>query len=412
MKKGLLMLLAGVMAFGVSVQSLASARIDSMATDPRFVEDYDLIWMYPNKVVDYKGTVDFRLNAGPWSGTYPQNGGFGGGFGEWGGLLIDEEILGGVLGVYANRPNRLYTSAHAIAGNSGDAYRYYWGYTGGHVLGPVNPRNIIDLFYAPNLEDVTLGFRVNYGDDGVGGFTEKSVIGIAVGLGTKDFGPFNEANFHAGFELANVTYNSGAGFTDNGIYTAQLGALFSADAGNDTAIRVSGDVKLDQYDETDWDGEKINDVNVTLGLACNHKVNGGKGLISSGLLLYWEGGTYDDGTAQGFNNWAAIWNASLEASVNNWLTLRAGIQKPLVVRAYSEPSNYDEADFGEGTVIFTTGLGVTWQNFTLDGVINVATLESWLSGPNAGAGIFYPGTNGGDGQGIVALTEIDLKYKF
>lgn len=407
MKKGLLLLMAGVMAFGVAAQSLASARIDALATDPRLVEDYDLIWLYPNKVIDYKGTADFRLNAGPWSGAYPQNGGFGGGTGEWGGLLIDEPDFGGVLGIYANRPNRLYTSAHALGGPSGDAYRYYWGYTGGRVLGADNPRNIIDLFYATNLEDANLGFHVNYGDDGVGGFTEKSVIGVGIGLGVKEFGPFNEANFHGNFELLSISYPGP--ITDNGIYTAKLGGLFSADAGNDTAIRVSADLELNQYDETDWDTEKSNDINVLLGLACNHKVNGGKGLVSSGLLLYWLGGTYDDGTASAFNSWAVIWSGSVEASVTNWLTLRAGIQKPLVSRVYSEPSNYDNADNGEGTVIFTSGLGVTWQNFTIDGVINVSTLEAWLAGPNAGAGIFYPGNNA---QGIVALTEIDLKYKF
>ena len=71
MKKSLLFLLMGLMAFGGVVKSMASTRLDGMSSDPRLVEDYDLIWLYPNKVLDYKGTADFRMNPGPSNSGFP-----------------------------------------------------------------------------------------------------------------------------------------------------------------------------------------------------------------------------------------------------------------------------------------------------------------------------------------------------
>jgi hypothetical protein len=403
------------MAFGVAAQSLASARIDALATDPRLVEDYDLIWLYPNKVLEYKNTVDFRLNEGPFSTGYPNNGAFGGGNDEWGGLLIEEETIGGVLGIYVNRPNRLYTAAHRTNTNYGTLSGYYWYYAGGAMAnGATAPWNILDVFYGTALDGADLGVHVNYGDNGIGG-REVSVIGLDLGLGFKDFGPFNEANIHASYSMLDWTdVGSAAPNADNGIFDIKAGGLIAADMGNDATLRLSADVLYNSTNEEDFYGDSSTGLNVLVGLGCNHKVNGGKAVVSHGLMIDWASLNYDDGTSYAANRWTILWNANVEAPVTNWLTLRAGIIKALLAREYNEPgfggAVYADAD--DNAVAFTAGMGITWQNFTIDGVINVSSLESWLSGPNAGAGIFYPGVNGGDGQGIVALSEIDVKYKF
>jgi len=414
MKKGLLLLMAGVMALGVAAQSLASVRIDSMASNPRLVEDFDSIFLYANKVLEYKNTVDLRMST-----DIDIDSGFGGSDDAWGGLLIEEENLGGVLGIYVNRPNRKYTASHSLTDWVGDPANTYWYYPGGSAnsfSGPPGgftegfvPSNILDIFYGVGLEGADLGFHLNYGDNGIGG-TETTIAGLSVGLGFKDFGPFNEANITAGYSFYKWTQVGGD--TDNGISTINVGGLFSADAGNDTTLRLSADVNVHNADETDEDGEKQSEISALLGLGCNHKVNGGKGLVSSGLLMSWVGGTYDDGVASSFNAWHIYWNASVEAAVTNWLTLRTGLQAGLLDRGYYEnggPSYFDNVD---DNVIFTTGFGITWQNFTIDGFIDIDALQDWLSGPNAGAGIFYPGSEGDNAQGIVEVAALDLKYKF
>ena len=95
MKKVLLAMMVGLTAFGISMKASASARLDSMTADSREVDDIDLIWLYPNKVLDYKNTVDFQLAP---------DGDFGEGTDEWGGVLTELSPDLGVLGVYVNRP--------------------------------------------------------------------------------------------------------------------------------------------------------------------------------------------------------------------------------------------------------------------------------------------------------------------
>jgi hypothetical protein len=418
MKKGLLTLLAGVMAFGVAVQSMASARIDSMSSDPRLVEDYDLIWLYPNKVLQYKNTFDIRLNAGPFSGGGPSattsnatNGDFGGGVNEWGGLLIEEESLGGVLGIYINRPARLYTSAHSAFSGPGMAARYYWYYPGANDFAP---RKLVDVFYGVALEGADLGVHVNYGDNGVGpSQIERMVLGLALGLGFTDFGPFNEANLHASYDLFSATFEGfngpGQNETDNGISTIKVGGLFSSDADDNTSIRLSGDVQLDNWNVEDSFGFSQSAFQVLLGLGCNHKVNGGKGMVNSGFLLNWMSGNFENTSVENASNaWALIWASSVETEVASWLTLRTGIQKAIVGRYYEENNGYYDTN-GWPNSVFNVGFGINWQNFVLDSQVNVSSLESLIAGPNAGAGIFYPGNNA---QGIVSVAQADLKYRF
>ena len=83
------------MTIAASVSAFADARLDSMAADARQVGGIDLIWLYPNMIVDYKNTVDFRL--------YPY-GDQGDDTNEWGGAIIEVDPDFGVVGAYVNRP--------------------------------------------------------------------------------------------------------------------------------------------------------------------------------------------------------------------------------------------------------------------------------------------------------------------
>jgi hypothetical protein len=404
MKKGLLLLLAGVMAFSVAVQSMASARLDSMASNVWQVEDYDSIWLYPNKVLDYKNTVDFRLNN--------NFGGLGNAADNWGGVIAEEnELLGGVIGAYINRPDRLYTAAQA-AGGSGfrSLFRYYWTPVGNRNHPDNNSTNILDLFWGSSMDNGALGIHLNYGNDGVGqGVNENENYGIGVGLGLNDLAGFTQANFH--LHLAHQSnFDTGENLTFLGTYSIKLGTLLEAEVDKDNSLRIFGDIT---YNQSNADGNDYGDYGVLLGMACNHKVNGGKGLVSTGLIVdYLNVVTTANYGANSVDShsWNLIWNASVEAEVSNWLALRTGIVSVLVSRNYTEAPSYTD---NENAPVWTAGFGIKWQNFVLDGNINVATLENLLAGPNAGAGIFYPGGNGGAGNnGIVTVINADMKYKF
>lgn len=293
MKKGLLLLVAGLMAFGATVSAMASARIDSMSSDPREIEDIDLIWLYPNKVLEYKNTVDFRLNEGGFEKD------FGDGTDEWGGVIAEESVLGGVLGVYVNRPNVSFTSAHSTVNGPddfNDPLRYYFSNVAGdkHFA---DIQNVFDLFYAQNIGGADLGVHLNYGDNAnTGGFFAEDVWGLSVGLGFANVGPFSQLNLHADYDMGHFTANEATPIHDNGVYAIKLGALAQADLSTDNFTRLFADFSLNQDNRTDWDDEDLSSFTGLIGASCNHKVNGGKGLVSTGLIFDYVNGSDKDTT--------------------------------------------------------------------------------------------------------------------
>src|SRR5690349_19857828 len=99
MKKFCLFIFLGTLVLGTAMKALADSRLDGMSADARAVEDMDLIWLYPNKALQYKNTVDIRLTNSD-SGYYST---WNGDYNEWGGILKDAGDIG-VLGVYSGRP--------------------------------------------------------------------------------------------------------------------------------------------------------------------------------------------------------------------------------------------------------------------------------------------------------------------
>lgn len=418
------MLLMVLMAMGASVKAFASARVDAMGADIREVDDIDLIWLYPNMVTQYKNTVDFRLNANQWPGE------FGDGTGEWGGVIAEESSLGGVLGVYVNRPYELYnTSGHSTIDsiNIQNPLRYYWTNVA-DVKDTYNVPNIFDAFWGQGIGGADLGVHLNYGDTGVGNGdstvspAEADKVGLAVGLGFTGAGPFDSLNVHVDYDTESITdvNNDSSKNKDNGVYDVKLGALGQVNVSTDNFIKVFADASINQEDLKDLQGFNVNATTFDLGASCSHKVNGGKGLVLTGLILNYLGGqrtvyetspTPNEVDSQ--NEWDLVWNASLESELASWLTARFGLYAPIVSRAYvfgDTPSYFSNVD---NNVCFSSGFGINWQNFTLDAMINVESLENSIASVEPGNGLFFAGANGNAENGeIIAVEEADLHYKF
>jgi hypothetical protein len=385
MKKYFLLFLAALISFGATVQSRADARINSMATDIREVSDIDLIWLYPNKVLEYKNIVDFRLgNPGKVSGW---------GTTEWGGVISDLGDDFGVLGAYINRPSFQSTvtwSEFSIYSPS----QVYWyragGYKGNHPI----QNSQIDILWGKSCSGTDLGLNFTYGDS-FGTPLQAQDFGLSIGLGFSNVGAFSQGNIYLSYNMENQT--SGA-TKDGGIYTIKAGTLWLADLEPDTALHLFADLQMDQHK---YPGTDFSDTWVLLGPSINHKILGGSGFISTGLLLEYAAENSNPGI---LDAWNAIWNASVEAKVTDWLTLRSGLNKIVISRVYDQthtPTYYDDSS----DATYRMGFGINWQGFVLDTAISLSSLENSINHAQPGQGLFFAGD-------IVTVSEADLRYKF
>jgi hypothetical protein len=227
----------------------------------------------------------------------------------------------------------------------------------------------------------------------------------------------NQLNIHADYamqSLTNLAAAPGVKNTDNGISTIKIGALGQADVNDTNSIRPFVDFEMDSDNQTDLSKFNDSDWDATLGASCVHKVNGGKGLVSTGLLVNFAnatnkaiGATTTTETDEAI--WEIVWNGSVESQVADWLTLRAGIEKPLVSRYYQSTATttYVNNAAAATPVAFNTGFGITWQNFTLNGMVSASSLENSINNVQPGNGLLF--TNGNN---IVTVEEADLAYKF
>ena len=397
MKKLIVVLLMAFISFGMGVGAWAAmlplsgnARIDSLSTDVRQVEDVDLIWLYPNKVLEYKNSADFRL--GDLSG---------GGLTEWGGILMDMGDDFGVLGTFVNRPWLSEKPAMMVVNNGALLAIFNWfpigaqGYFASNYSNNYS-NNLLDLFWAKSLGGADLGLHFNYGE--TFSAIQSENFGLSVGLGFANVGLFSQGNIHADFLMNKVT--DGA-VKDNGIYNIEFGTLWQAGLDADNDIRLFGDMNQDQCNLS---SHNTSFTLIDLGTSINHKIADGKGLISMGLILDYAGGS-DKNSGENLDSWTAIWNASVEARVADWLTLRSGIEKAIVARIYDSTlaPTYQENIWNN--VGFSTGFGINWQNWTLDVATDVSSLENSIQNVQPGNGIFFAGD-------ILQSIEANLTYKF
>ena len=260
-----------------------------------------------------------------------------------------------------------------------------------------------------------MGIRFSYGSE-FQDFEQVDNLGLSVGLGLTNVGPFNQLNFHADYNVVDATESE---VQNNGIFTIKEGALASSDLDQDDSLKLFLDLRQDQFRATDEAIPAIDDISQfasDLGLSMNHKIQGGKGLVSTGLIFDYVSMSSKAGvfpfTPEPFNidTWILVWNASLEYPVLDWLTLRTGLAKAVVARAYDSINLEGNGIYYDGTgspVAFNVGFGINWQNWILDANVDVSSLEDSINGVQPGNGIFF--TNG---DPIAQVVSADLKYKF
>lgn len=450
MRKGLLLVLAGLMAFfGMTAKSMASSRMDAMGADYRQFDDQDQIWLYPNKALLYKDTIDFRLNGQSDGAYYQQFGDVSGDYNEWGGVLKDAGDIG-VIGAYFNRPNQLF---YGFAESNQDYYGDYsvrdwvdspmyaqpftpvggWSTWGNNIYNnlhaTIQPENKVDLFWANSISGIDLGAVVNYGDAQDYAYNTNEYaqsLGINVGAGFGAVGPFNALNAHLGYQMG--SYNEDNNVKDNGIYTIPFGLLGDINMDANDTFRVYADGQLNQFAlQTVGAGsytEKYKNDNYLLGAAINRKISGGKGLVSLGLAIAYGGYEYTSNqtaglTVEDYNYWDMIANLSVETPLSSWLTWRAGLTRMFFERYYNGgngsggPNEYGDSwlsgyNNGQGYAVFSTGFAVNVENWTLDSYISAGALENFIGNPGLGFVINGQGTNN---QPPLEVIGMDAKLK-
>ena len=348
----------GLMALAFTVKAYAapvngeSARLLGMASNVYTTEDLDSIFLYPNKVLEYSNIANIRGLAS-----------FGN---EWGGLIMKDDAIG-AMGVYTNEPFA------NLADN--------------------NAANRVDLMWANSFSGTSVGVGLNYSNTSDNGANTDRDIAIKLGVGLPT-DMFSQLNIHAGYEMGSQTVNNTSTPNSPSIITA--GALAQKDLDANNNLRMFVDFGTDS--NLGWN-KNDSYTNIQLGLAGNRKVNDGKGLVSTGLII---GYTNQTGTADNFN---LNWNGGVESKVADWLTARTGISKLI----------YNGQNNNLATFNFAMGASINWQNFTLDLNVNPASFENTITNIQPGNGIFYGNdannTNNNLGA-ILTVSEADLTYKF
>jgi|GEM_PF-6767377 len=471
MKRILALLVVGFMVLGAKL-AMADVRADALNVDPQYIDDVDLIWLYPNLVTQYKNMFDVRTNYLNSNTT-------------WGGFIDGEHTGLGTVAAYAFRP---YGYQGQLGWNNnepgwfgtGFGWNGSWNNAGRWTAAPgtghinvTNPENKLDLIWGDSMDKGNIGIHINYADaqpnggdpngitqnrniansaansNQVTASDDARVLGVNVGLGLTDLGPFAAGNVHAGFSLGSLSYddkgtNTGANtpvneqsVKDNGIYSAMIGAIMKNNLDENSDVRAFADVYLDQNNQTeafthdatgnglhneagDTDAEftsKYNDIIADLGLGCNHKVLDGKATVGTGVGLWWAnsdqklGGTTQNGTAttttyvpqnagpsafdeQTRDDMDWNWNAHVEAQVASWLTLRSGLTRPIIWRTttVTTVNTYDPS--GNGAVVSsvkTTNTRDAWfgGNFGTYSLGFGINWENWQLDADAQVGDVY-----------------------
>jgi hypothetical protein len=415
------MALAGALSLGLATVAKADTRLDSLGADVRAVEDIDSIFLYANQVLQYKDTVDFRLNVDG------NNSGWGNGIKEWGGVIHNFSDDFGTVAIYVNRPNNTPTVAgslfnagttHLLPGNQIFAASNSTVGGAGNVYAPKSDN--ADVFWGKSsfmgIGDVAL--HLTYGDDENPVSADKytsQVWGLSLGLGLGPWMGFSQTNVHVDYAEDFVQDNNGkTPLGDNGIYTLKLGALAQTDLNANDALRLFID---GQYDNdslpTGWFAaqQAANDYELLLGASIKHAISS-KGFVSTGLEL-----EYDNVNPSTTNTdvvYSAIWNGCVESALTSWLTMRAGLDKAIINQTYVQGAAVNTMDnsltqavgLGNNNVAFNVGFGINVENWMLDTNVKVEDLENGIGSFMPGQGILFTGGN------VLTITEADLRYKF
>jgi len=406
--------LAGALSLGVASVAKADARLDSLSTDVHQVDDIDIIWLYPNQILSYKNTVDFRLN--PQGLNLAAN---GNGTTEWGGVIHDLGDDFGTIGTYVNRPVSEKTVTGSLLGATSNLLTNYWQAAGGN--GNVYaPSSNLDLFWAKS----DLGLHLNYADNltDTGAAVQGQTWGLSAGLNTGSFMSFNQSEIHLGYSEEWVTNTAANGGHDQGIYSITGGFLAQTDLNPNDSARVYGDAEFDA-DHTPGNnsgfgaGVNTNATEILVGSSIKHNI-ASRGFVNTGLAFEYDGAQSGLNTPTNVTNsnaYSLVWNAGVESTLNSFLTARAGLAKTIYNRTYSATAgaaSWTDSSLLAGNaananknVSFTLGGSINVENWTLDSDINVTNFETSLQNIAPGSGVLIAGT-------AISTIETDLRYKF
>ena len=450
MKKLLLLMLSFFMALGAGLAN-ASSRSDAMSADINVVEDYDLIFTYPNKVIDYKNTVDFRMQN-PGAGTAN----------DWAGILDGKFEKIGVIGVYMSRYTMVAPNSYQVAVNSNAIGGIFGG-----LPTILTPKPVVDLFWGKTFDKLNIGVQLSYADNkdndtyttpaykdvvAIPATSEQAIdyarqLGLRVGVGMKDLGPFQEANFAAGYaakkfevsDIYSLATTTNQSLKDDGAHTLDLNVDLRHDLGENDNLKVYASFVSDTFGlkglmqdtpHNDSGTLKTTNMDLGLGVGVNHSVAEGAGLVAGGIKAEMAtrkdtADTIDNNGVEYFGAEKAAFNnvlqeektttlslpvfISVEAKVKSWLTLRAGAKYFLydnshVTDTYTLATDEIYSSVAN-TFSFSTGFGMNWKNWVLDGVLSTNQLEDSINQVRPGAGVFFNGT-------MATVAKADLKYKF
>jgi hypothetical protein len=348
--------LAGALSLGVATEAKADSRLDGMGADVRQVDDVDGIWLYPNQILQYKNTVDFRLNPTGYGSNVSNTAGNavvnanGVGVNEWGGVIHDLGDDFGTIATYVNRPSAIGNVAGTLVAFGGKITPIF-AEDAALVGGATNkyaPSSNVDVFWGHTnflgLGDA--GIHLSYGDNettanGAGPNVQSQVWGIGFGLNLGSFiGLASQAHIDYTEDFLTLNRPAAPGIntplTDNGVYTFKIGYLGQGTLNDKDNLRLFADVQYDNNSlPTGWSAlsgqQAANDLEVLVGSSIKHNITD-KGFVNTGLEFEYDSANSTTNTAA--DSWTLLWNANVESSLSSWLTARAGLEKAIVNRTY------------------------------------------------------------------------------
>lgn len=297
-----------------------------------------------------------------------------------------------------------------------------------------------------------LGAAVGYGRDGVGGWG-LDVRG-SFHIGNIDLADVRKCRNAS--DTADIIYEN-ATLEDDGISQIQGAVLLKKQNSETSETRVSALATLgklatkelfkvdqnfdgdfvDAFDFDDTRNTEYKNTDLRLNVARNYVVNDGRGKViaAAGLAYRKQDFTdqvmvFDSGDARreeiyynnsSFKSFQVPFNVGAEQQLFSWLTARVGASTNLFASYTSENTSrsgdgsnnvtlpetevYETSD-AFTDVTFTTGLGATWNNFTLDVLLDQTYFENTvINNLQIGRGIFFAGDQ-------LLIAKAEAKYKF
>jgi len=344
----------------------------------------------------------------------------------------------------------------------------FFGGTGDHT----NSNNVAaagDASQTTASDSRVLGLNAGLGLQDAGPF---SALNIHAGyyMGSVNDSELNVRNA-AGANTGTTENNT---LKDNGISTITLGALANAKIDDNSSMRLFLDAYIDSngqvehltrvdntqgaphtsaLDRDETYGGKDSDIVANLGLGCNHKVLDGKATISMGLQTTWvnatrtnnpyvsqDGNTANTTTTNGstvgydsatWDIWDLDWNGSVEAKIASWLTARAGINRPIIWRtgvttttntyaanaitSTAKTSTNGDSYFGGNGSTYSMGVGIDFENWTLDLNATVGDVYQSFGNVSPGNGLIFQNNitnNNGFTGTLFSAYDADVRFRF